>query len=136
LVLTEQEREQLLRWSRRATSAQALAIRAKIVLACAAGADNKAVAADLGCAPATAGKWRARFVADRLDGMVDERRPGRPPSISVEQVQAVVLATVEQTPPNNAAHWSRASMAERSGLSRSTIGRIWKSSGLEPHRDA
>jgi len=133
LVLSDDEREQLVRWSRRAKSSQALALRSKIVLACAEGVDNKTVANRLGCAPATVGKWRARFVADRLDGLTDEPRPGRPPSISVEQVEDVVVATLEQTPVN-ATHWSRASMAKRSGLSKTTIGRIWKAFDLKPHR--
>jgi transposase len=133
LVLSDAEREQLVRWSRRAKSSQALALRSKIVLACAEGVDNKTVANRLGCAPATVGKWRARFVADRLDGLTDEPRPGRPPSISVEQVEDVVVATLEQTPVN-ATHWSRASMAKRSGLSKTTIGRIWKAFDLKPHR--
>jgi transposase len=133
LALSDEEREQLLRWSRRAKSAQALALRSRIVLACAEGADNRAVAQRLGCAPATVGKWRARFVADRLDGLTDEPRPGRPPSISVEQVEDVVVATLEETPVN-ATHWSRASMAKRVGLSRTTIGRIWKAFDLRPHR--
>ncbi len=87
--------------------------------------DNKRVAAQLNCAAATVGKWRARFVADRLDGLVDEPRSGRPPSISAEQVEAVVVATLEAT-PTDATHWSRASMAAKSGLSKTTIGRIWK----------
>ena len=133
LVLTSQERAQLLRWSRRAKSAQALALRSRIVLACADGADNKTVAARLGCAQATVGKWRARFVEHRLDGLSDEARPGRPATISVEQVEDVVVSTLESTPAN-ATHWSRAKMADRTGLSRSTIGRIWKAFELKPHR--
>jgi transposase len=133
LVLTDQERDQLLRWSRRAKSAQALALRSKIVLACADGADNASVAGELRCAPATVGKWRARFVQDRLDGLSDEPRPGRPPVITAEQVEDVVVATLESTPAN-ATHWTRSKMAERSGLSRSTIGRIWKTFDLKPHR--
>lgn len=123
-----------MRWSRRAKSAQALALRSRIVLACAEGLDNKSVAARLGCAAATVGKWRSRFVELRLDGLADEPRPGRPASISAEQVEDVVVATLEST-PKNATHWSRAKMAERTGLSRSTIGRIWKAFELKPHRE-
>src|ERR1035437_302664 len=116
LTLTDQEREQLVRWSRRAKSSQALALRSKIVLACAKGTDNKGVAAQLNCAVATVGKWRRRFVAERRDGLLDEHRPGRPATISVDQVEAVVVATLEET-PRNATHWSRASIDRKCGLS-------------------
>src|SRR3954467_1582223 len=132
LVLSEDEREQLGRWSRRARSSQALGLRSRIVLACAEGADNKTAAARLGCAEATVGKWRRRFVADRLDGLVDEPRPGAPRSITDEQVEQVLVATLERT-PRDATHWSRASMAAESGLSESTVGRIWRAFGLKPH---
>jgi transposase len=133
LTLSAEEREQLQRWSRRARSGQALALRSKIVLACASGLDNKQVAARLGVTAATVGKWRARFVASRLDGLDDDPRPGRPPSITAEQVEQVVVATLEST-PQNATHWSRAKMAARSGLSASSIGRIWRTFDLKPHR--
>jgi transposase len=133
LELTDDEREQLQRWARRRSSAQALAMRSRIVLACAEGLSNTAVAAQLGVSAQMVGKWRARFVEARLDGLVDDPRPGRPASITVEQVEDVVVATLESTPPN-ATHWSRAKMAERSGLSKSSIGRIWKAFDLRPHR--
>jgi len=133
LTLTEDERVQLVGWSRRAKSSQALALRSRVVLACADGADHKGIAAQLNCVEATVGKWRRRFVAERLDGLVEQPRPGRPPSISVDQVEAIVIATLEET-PRNATHWSRASMAKRSGVSRTTIGRIWKAFELKPHR--
>jgi transposase len=133
LVLSGDERAMLVRWSRRAKSAQSLALRCRIVLSCAKGASNNEVAAQLGCSAATVGKWRGRFVARRLEGLVDEDRPGRPASITLDQVEAVVVATLEQT-PTDATHWSRTSMAKKSGLSKSTIGRIWRDFGLQPHR--
>ena len=133
LVLTDDEREQLVRRSRRRKSAQGLALRSRIVLACAAGNDNKSVAAARGCAAVTVGKWRGRFVEHRLDGLTDDARPGRPTSITVDQIEDVVVATLESTPAN-ATHWSRAKMAQRSGLSKSTVGRIWTAFELKPHR--
>ncbi len=133
MILSDVERETLLRWSRRRKSAQSLALRCRIVLACADGADNTEVAAALGVAGATVGKWRSRFVADRLDGLVDEPRPGAPRKITDEQVEQVVVETLEKT-PREATHWSRTSMAAHSGLSKSTVGRIWKAFRLKPHR--
>jgi transposase len=133
LTLTDDERETLVRWSRRATSAQALAQRCRIVLGCAEGKSNQQVAAELGIWPQTVGKWRRRFLEARLDGLSDEPRPGAPRKISDEQVEAVVVATLENT-PKDATHWSRASMAAESGLSKSTVGRIWRTFGLKPHR--
>jgi transposase len=133
LELSCEEREQLQRWVRRRASAQAVALRSRIVLSCADGLDNKQVAAREGVTPQTVSKWRARFVELRLDGLDDDPRPGRPPSISAEQVEDVVVATLEST-PRNATHWSRVKMAERSGLSPSSIGRIWRAFELKPHR--
>ena len=134
LIVTDDEREMLQRWARRRKSSQALALRSRIVLACAEGLDNKTVAAQLGCAGVTVGKWRSRFVALGVDGLLDEPRVGRPPTISGDQVEDVVVTTLESTPAN-ATHWSRAKMADKTGLSKSTIGRIWRSFELKPHRE-
>jgi len=132
LILTDGERATLARWARRAKSAQALALRARIVLACAEGRGNKDVAAGLGVHPATVGKWRSRFIGARLDGLADEDRPGRPLTVTDEQVEAVIVATLEET-PKDATHWSRASMAKRSGLSSRLAVRVWKAFRLKPH---
>ncbi len=134
LILTDDERRELERVARRSKSSQALALRCRIVLACAEpGATNTKVAADLGVSQPTVGKWRARFVEHRFEGLEDEPRIGRPPSISLDRVEQVLVDTLESTPAN-ATHWSRASMAKHSGLSKSTVGRIWRDFELKPHR--
>ena len=132
LVLTDDERETLARWARRPKSSQQLALRSRIVLECAAGASNTEVAQQLGVARPTVGKWRSRFVERRLEGLVDEPRPGGPRSIGDDQIEEVIVATLERQ-PRDATHWSRASMSAESGLSKSTVGRIWKAFRLQPH---
>jgi transposase len=131
--LTDEERQTLQRWARRAKSSQALAQRCRIVLGCAAGKSNKQVAAELGVSAQMVCKWRQRFVASRLDGLADDPRPGAPRTITDEAVEEVIVATLERQ-PNDATHWSRASMAAETGLSKSTVGRIWKAFGLKPHQ--
>ena len=132
-MLTDDESETLQRWARRAKSSQALAQRCRIVLGCAAGNTNKQVAEDLGVSPQMVCKWRQRFVDKRLDGLADEPRPGAPRTITDEAVQEVIAATLERQ-PRDATHWSRTSMAAETGLSKSTVGRIWKAFGLKPHQ--
>ena len=133
VVLTEAERMHLESLARRSRTAPQLARRARIVLACAAGNNNKTVARRMRLTPATVGKWRSRFLRDRLDGLLDEPRPGAPRTVTDEQVEQVVVATLETTPPG-ATHWSTRSLARTTGLSRMTINRIWRAFGLRPHR--
>jgi transposase len=133
LVLTDDERQTLERWARRPKSAQALALRARIVLACAeAGATNQMVAAGLGVHPVTVGKWRDRFITKRLEGLSDEPRPGSPRTVTDDHVEAVVVKTLEET-PTDATHWSTRSMAKATGMSQSAVSRIWRAFGLKPH---
>lgn len=118
---------------RRRKTSQALSLRAAIVLACGAGKNNGEVAEHLRVTRQTVGKWRARFARNRLDGLMDEPRPGAPRKISDKAVEAVVTATLETT-PKGATHWSTRQLAEKLGYGRSTIGRIWRAFGLQPHR--
>ena len=133
VVLTDGERAQLEAWARRPRTAQFLAMRARIVLAAADGLGNTAIAAKLGIALSSARKWRSRFLALRLDGLVDEPRPPRPRTVTDEQVEAVITRTLESAPAN-ATHWSTRSLAAELGLSQSAVSRIWRAFGLQPHR--
>jgi len=133
LSLTDAERSALERLAARRTSAQATALRARIVLRSADGHANAEVAASLGVTPATVGKWRRRFVAGRLDGLSDEPRPGAPRTITDDQVEAVIVKTLEQR-PRDATHWSTRSMARTMGMSQTSISLIWRAFGLQPHR--
>jgi transposase len=133
LILTDDERQKLETWASRPTSTQRLATRARIVLACADGLDNKDVAARLHVNTVTVGKWRKRFLEHRLDGLGDEPRPGAPRKITDAIVEAVVTRTLE-TKPKAATHWSTRGMAKTVGLSQSAIVRIWNAFGLKPHR--
>jgi transposase len=134
LELADGEREQLQRWARRPRSAQALAQRSRIVLACAAGASNQAVARQERVTPQMVGKWRRRFVERRLEGLVDEPRPGQPRRISDEQVEQLIVKTLEQAPPDGGTHWSTRQMAAATGLNQTAVSRIWRAFGLQPHR--
>jgi transposase len=132
VVLTDEERKTLERWARRPKSAQALALRCRIVLGAADGELNQDIAARLGCHPTTVGKWRSRFAQHRLDGLHDQPRPGKPRTIADDDVERVIVKTLEET-PTDATHWSTRSMAAATGMSQSAVSRIWRAFGLKPH---
>jgi len=133
LALSVDERETLERWTRRRSTAQALAQRARLVLTCAEGKTNTMVATELGVTPQMVSKWRKRFVAQRLDGLLDEPRSGAPRQIGDADVERVLTLTLESAPPA-ATHWSTRSMARHAGMSQSAISRIWRAFALQPHR--
>jgi transposase len=133
VVLDGEQRETLERWARRPKSAQALALRCRIVLAAAEGRSSKEIAAALGCNPNTVAKWRGRFARRGLDGLHDEPRPGKPRSISDEDVERVIVKTLEEQ-PKDATHWSTRSMAAATGMSQSAVSRIWRAFALKPHQ--
>jgi len=133
LVLTADERRTLENWVKRRSTEQGLAQRARIVLACAAGGSNVAVAARLGVNYKTVSRWRARFLARRLEGLSDEPRPGVPRTITDAQVEEVVVRTLEQL-PEGATHWSKRELARTAGISPSSVHRIWRAFGLQPWR--
>jgi transposase len=133
LTLTRDEHETLDRWARRRMTAQALALRARLILACATGQSNTAVATRFGVTKQMVGKWRERFVRQRLDGLLDEPRPGAPRTVRDADVERVVTLTLEAM-PRHATHWSTRTLAARCGLSRATVHRIWRAFALQPHR--
>lgn len=133
LTLSVEENNRLVEWTRRHRTAQALALRARIVLGCAQGAANREVARRLRVTPQTVGKWRSRFLEQRLDGLLDEPRPGAPRQIGDAQVEAVIAKTLHEK-PRNATHWSSRAMAKASGLSQTSVMRVWHAFGLQPHR--
>ena len=133
VVLADEEREVLERWARRPKSSQALALRCRIVLAAAVGKSNVEIAAELGCNRLTVGRWRSRFTERRLDGLHDEPRPGKPRSIADDDVERVIVKTLEEQPVG-ATHWSTRSMAAATGMSQSAVSRIWRAFALKPHQ--
>jgi len=133
LNLTDDERLTLTAWSRRRQTAQALAERSRVILACDGGGTIGGVAAGLGVSRDMVSKWRSRFLVSRLEGLTDEPRPGRPRLIGDEQVESVITATLEQAPPGGDTHWSTQSMARSQGMSQSAVSRIWRAFGLKPH---
>jgi len=135
VVLSAEERQTLEQWARRPTTAQGLAQRARLVLACASNKTNGEIAAAAGVTRQTVGRWRHRFVRKRLPGLLDEPRPGAPRTITDAEVERVITLTLERR-PLDATHWSTRAMAKRSGLSQTAVSRIWRAFGLQPHRSA
>lgn len=136
IALSPAEREVLEGWARRPKTAQALALRARIVLACAQSDENDTeLATRLKIFRGTIGKWRTRFSAARLDGLLDEPRPGAPRSVSDADVERIIATTLE-TKPRGATHWSTRSLAAELGVSQSSVSRIWRAFGLKPHRQS
>jgi transposase len=133
VVLTDEERETLERWARRPKSSQVLAFRCRIVLAAAEGRSSTEIAAELGCTGSTVGRWRGRFAQRGFDGLHDEPRPGKPRTISDDDVERVIVKTLEEQ-PRDATHWSTRSMAAATGMSQTAISRIWRAFGLKPHQ--
>jgi transposase len=133
LNVTPEEKDKLTLLVRRPKTSQALALRARIVLAIDAGLNNSQVSAKLSVTKPTVGKWRKRFLLKRMEGLLDEPRPGAPRSITDKQVEAVVTKTLEST-PDNATHWSTRLMAKKTGLTQTAVTRIWRAFGLQPHR--
>src|SRR3954464_13607634 len=133
LTLTEEERERRQSLTHRARSQPLLARRARVVLACAEGLDNKTMVRKLRTSLGMVGKWRSRFLEARLEGLYDEPRPGAPRKVSDDQVEKVIVQTLEST-PRGETHWSTRGLARATGLSRMTISRIWQAFGLQPHR--
>jgi len=133
IELSVAEREQLDAWTRRRSSAQAVALRSRIVLAAAEGLKNTEIAERVGVTRPVVTKWRNRFAEDRLEGLLDEPRPGRPRTVTDAQVEEVIVKTLETT-PKDATHWSTRSMASEVGLTQSAVHRVWRAFGLQPHR--
>ena len=133
LTLSSEEREKLQQWARRPKTAPRWALRARMVLGCAEGLSNQAVARQWRTCGATVGKWRERFRTARLEGLADEPRPGAPREISEAQVEEVITRTLE-SPPSQATHWTTRSMARATKLSHMAVARIWRAFGLQPHR--
>jgi transposase len=133
LLLTVEENNQLIEWTRRHKTSQALALRSRIILACAQDVANDEVARRLGVNKKTVGKWRSRFVERRLDGLLDEPRPGAPRKIDDARIERLIATTLNER-PRGATHWSTRTLASQAGVSQSTVNRVWRAFGLQPHR--